>query len=211
MRYQGAAVAASTLLVSALFAVPAATATERSSPEPAERPAPAPAEETCAVGTEPVEIRSGRVAEAAFPEPTIDCFPTFAEAVEFATGGDLSADNPAALERTLDASGMAPASSSWVLLGIEYANTGYSGASLVLYGSSGSGCGSSRTYGFPTMPTGWNNRVSSARSYAGCASSHYTLTSYRGSVRTCQGGCSTLGTLNNNVSSIVFRPLGTYG
>lgn len=199
-----ASLAASTVLVTAMLAAPLATAAEPA--EPVDR------SPTCAVGAEPVELSKGAAALADLPDPAIDCFPTFGAAIEFITGGEVVAESPAELERVAAASDDGTVSTAAsVVLGYEYKNTGYSGGSLVLYGSSGSGCGSSRTYGFSSMPSGWNNVISSARSFAGCWSTHYDLTSYGGTRVTCQGSCSSLGTMNNRTSSIVFRPVGTYG
>lgn len=158
---------------------------------------------TCAVGAEPIDLRAGVPARSALPEPQVDCFPTFAEAISFVTGGGIEVDSPAELTRAVASGGEFAAAAS-VLLGIEYTGSGYSG-------SSGSGCGSSTTYGFPSMPSGWNNVISSARSYSGCWSTHYDGTSYTGTRRTCPGACSSMGTMNNRTSSIVFRPVGTTG
>jgi hypothetical protein len=206
-----ASLAASTVLVISLIAVPAATATEPAPAEPVKAAAPADAVPTCAVGAEAVDAGAAIAAATPFPEPVIDCFATFGEAIGFITGGEVAADSPAELDRLAATGGPDLVAAASVILGYEYKNTGYSGGALVLYGASGSGCGSSTTYGFSSMPSGWNNVISSARSFAGCWSTHYDLTNYGGTRRTCQGACSTLGTMNNRTSSIVFRPVGTYG
>jgi hypothetical protein len=203
------ALAASAVLVISSLAVPAATAGDSGlATVPA---APVDVNPTCAVGADPIEAGPLAPAVAELPEPVIDCFPTFAAAMEFVTGGALVAETPAQLDRLAAESPDAMATASWIVLGYEYKSTGYSGGSLVLYGTSGSGCGSSTTYGFPTMPSGWNNVISSARAFNGCWSTHYDGTSYSGTRRTCTPSCSTLGTMNNRTSSIVFRPVGTYG
>lgn len=203
------------MLVISLLAMPAAMATEPaalagSGAESETLSAPADAVPTCAVGAAAIDAGAGSAALADLPEPDIDCFSTFGEAIDFITGGEVKADSPGELDR-LAATGTDMTAAASVVLGYEYKKTGYSGAALVLYGASGSGCGSSTTYGFSSMPSGWNNVISSARSFAGCWSTHYASTSYRGDRRTCQGACSTLGTMNNRTSSIVFRPVGTYG
>ncbi len=100
------------------------------------------------------------------------------------------------------------ATSASVVLGYEYKGGSYSGGSLVLYGTSGSGCGSGSTYGFSSMPSGWSNVISSAKVFASCWSVHYDYTGYSGDRRTCTGSCSSLGTMNNRTSSILFRPRG---
>lgn len=193
MSYLRAALAGSSILVAGLLAAPAAAADS------------APAQgsgDACAVGVHPVDPTAA-VSLDALAEPVVDCFATFAEAVEFATDGELSAASPAELEEAVDSGTVAS-----VVLGYEYKGTYYSGGSLVLYGTSGSGCGSGSTYGFSSMPTGWSNVISSAKVFASCWSIHYDYTGYSGDRRTCTGSCSSLGTMNNRTSSILFRPRG---
>lgn len=188
--------AGSSILVAGLLAVPAAAAGALPAAE---------GSEVCAVGVHRVEAAAAVSGAEPMAEPVVDCFPTFGEAVEFATDGELSASSPAELEDAVESETVAMAS---VVLGYEYKGSSYSGGSIVLYGTSGSGCGSGSTYGFSSMPTGWNNVISSAKVFASCWSVHYDYTSYRGDRRTCTGSCSSLGTMNNRTSSILFRPRG---
>lgn len=194
MSYLRAALAGSSILVAGLLAAPAAVAGST----PAEDSG-----EACAVGVHPVDPAAAASGADDPAEPVVDCFATFAEAVEFATDGELSAASPAELEQAIDSETVAS-----VVLGYEYKGTYYSGGSLVLYGTSGSGCGSGSTYGFSSMPTGWSNVISSAKVFASCWSIHYDYTGYSGDRRTCTGSCSSLGTMNNRTSSILFRPRG---
>ncbi|HEU4540828.1 MAG TPA: hypothetical protein VFR23_06835 [Jiangellaceae bacterium] len=176
MSYLRASLVASAILLAGLLAAPAATAGT---------PSAESSGEACAVGVAPVVLTAIETTAAPIPEPVVDCFPSFGEAVEFATGGELSAS---------------------VVLGYEYKGTSYTGGSLVLYGTSGSGCGSGSTYGFSSMPSGWSDVISSAKVFASCWSTHYDYTGYSGDRRTCYGSCSSLGTMNNRTSSILFRP-----
>lgn len=201
MAVRSVSLAASAVLVAALLGVPAATAAEPADLDPAE---PYSAE-SCAVGLEPIDARSGAEAFADLPEPTIDCFPTFAEAIEFATDGAITAGSAEELDQPMAELGITAMVASSVLLGIEYKEVNYSGQSLLIYASSGSGCTSTRSYGYPTMPAGWNNVVSSARSYNGCRASHYDYTYYRGDRRLCWGSCMYMGDMNNRTSSIRFH------
>jgi hypothetical protein len=160
----------------------------------------------CAMGVDPLP-RGVVVADADLPEPVVDCFPTFAEAIEFVTEGELTASSPEELEATLAepmTAAVAPTSSR--LLGIEYRGVQYTNSSLALYGSGSSGCTTGSSYGFPSMPSGWNNVISSARAYAGCRSTHYAGTSYSGSTITCSSSCPSMAQMNNRTSSIRFRP-----
>jgi hypothetical protein len=193
-----ASLAASSILLAGLLGAPAAAAGP-----PAEG-----SDETCAVGVAPVDAAALGGAPDALPEPVVDCFDSFAEAVEFATDGELSATTPAELDREVELREATTASAAWVVLGYEYKGTSYTGGSLVLYGTSGSGCGSGSTYGFSSMPSGWSNVISSAKVFASCWSIHYDYTSYSGDRRTCTGSCSSLGTMNNRTSSVLFTPRG---
>ncbi len=91
---------------------------------------------------------------------------------------------------------------SSVLVGIEYSSSGYGGSSLALYGSSGSGCYGGVTYGFSSLPGGWNNVISSAQGFNGCDGRHYDATGYGGSFVDCT--CSSMGAMDNRTSSILF-------
>lgn len=91
------------------------------------------------------------------------------------------------------------------LLGIEYMDAGYGGATLTLYGTSGSGCYNGVTYGFATMPSGWNDDIGAAKGYSGCYGSHYQNSYYGGAELTCRPNCSSMGLLNDQTSSIAFR------
>jgi len=186
----------SSILVAGFLAAPAAAAGALPAAEGGE---------VCAVGVHPVAAAAAVSSAEFVAEPVVDCFPTFAEAVEFATDGELSASSPAELEQAVESEAVAMAS---VVLGYEYKGSSYSGGSIVLYGTSGSGCGSGSTYGFSSMPTGWNNVISSAKVFASCWSIHYDYTGYSGDRRTCTGSCSSLGTMNNRTSSILFTPRG---
>lgn len=194
MSYLRASLVASAILLAGLLAAPAATAGT---------PSAESSGEACAVGVAPVVLTAIETTAAPIPEPVVDCFPSFGEAVEFATGGELSADSPAELESVIESAEVTAAS---VVLGYEYKGTSYTGGSLVLYGTSGSGCGSGSTYGFSSMPSGWSDVISSAKVFASCWSTHYDYTGYSGDRRTCYGSCSSLGTMNNRTSSILFRP-----
>lgn len=97
---------------------------------------------------------------------------------------------------------------SSVILGTVYKDAGYSGASLTYWGSSG--C-AGVTFGYPSLQADWRYSISSARASGSCWMTLYTGTSYSGSKLNCAPGCTGIGTLNDNVGSIVFRPAGLWG
>ncbi|RXZ66978.1 peptidase inhibitor family I36 protein [Agromyces albus] len=147
----------------------------------------------CAVEVQATESRP--TAEAAPAEPV--CFDTRAE-VDGYLQGALSAD---------DGSRMSTASAS-TILGRVYTDANGGGSSLAFWGSSG--C-YGVTFGFASLPSGWNNTISSAGGSNGCWVTLYTETSYGGSRLNCTPWCGGIGTLNDRVKSLVFRPTGTFG
>ena len=89
------------------------------------------------------------------------------------------------------------------VLGTVYRDANYSGGSLSLYGSRS--C-SGVTFGFASLDGAWQNTISSAKAFAGCYVSLYTADSYGGTQLLCTPNCASLGTLNDRVLSLVFRP-----
>jgi hypothetical protein len=107
---------------------------------------------------------------------TAHCFGTYRAAVAYGTGGRVT-DAPvsaraAALDpvfaRTMSALPAAlPAAST--LLGTEYANANFSGASLSLFGAGRCDNSSDADFRFASLPAGWNDRITSFRSFSNCA------------------------------------------
>ncbi|MEV7694011.1 peptidase inhibitor family I36 protein [Microbacterium sp. NPDC089189] len=94
------------------------------------------------------------------------------------------------------------------IVGTVYKDYNEGGDSLTLWGSSG--CAGA-TFGFPSLASGWDNSISSVRASNGCWVTLYTTTSYGGSRLNCTPYCASIGTWNDNVKSLVFRPEGTFG
>ena len=156
------------------------------------------------------------MATAAAPE--LDCFGTFAESIGFATGGavrlDPKADRQtqlAELEKALISVPMVGVPGVGVDLGIEvldanvvagidYSDWHYEGSSLTW--TAPGRCEGNIGYGSPTMPAGWNDVVSSARGYNGCAAFlHYEDEQYTGDVSSCT--CYYIGDgMNDKTSSV---------
>lgn len=166
-------------------------------PSPAPESGLPPASEIvhCAIEVQPIAEKStAEVAPAETAEPV--CFDTRAE-VDGYLDGALSADD----------SRMGTASAS-TILGRVYTDANGGGSSLAFWGSSG--C-YGVTFGFASLPSGWDNTVSSAGGSNGCWVTLYTETSYGGSRLNCTPWCGSIGTLNDRVKSLVFRPTGTLG
>lgn len=182
--------AATTLLV--LGAPTAAAAAEHPPPH-----------EVCTVGS--VAVPAGEQVPTDVPL-VVSCFATEAEAEAF-----IAAGAPGDVEQlAVDSSHRRNLGvTATVTIGKVWTGGSRSGSELIHWGT-GSGC-YGVTYGFPTLPAGWDNNIRSAQGYSNCWASHYAGTSYTGSVLTCAPYCASLGFLDAQSSSIVYRPVGTYG
>ena len=108
---------------------------------------------------------------------TARCFATYRAAVTYGTGGrvtdaPLSARTAAtdpAFARAMSAPPAAAPKLASVLLGTEYANANFSGASLSLFGAGRCDNSSDADFRFGSMPAGWNDRITSFRSFSNCA------------------------------------------
>jgi hypothetical protein len=135
--------------------------------------------------------------------PSVDsprCFPSFSQAIDFATKGYVKLPKGATPE-DLDEIAMDNDSLASFVIGVEYQHAGYGGSSRTFY--SGVSC-AGYTHSVVTMPSGWNDVISSARAYSYCNHSyHYEHADFRGSVRDCGTACSYIGdALNDRTSSI---------
>ena len=145
------------------------------------------------------------------PVPPAECFATFAEAIAAATGGRvrLAADARTVDQTTLDAAApmFAPGSiePSATIIGIEYEHKNFGGWSYVIQSTNWRGC-AGYSYRISSLPSGRNNEISSARTYASCKSNHYSGTNLTGSRYLC--GCSQMGAMNDQTSSIFFSSTG---
>lgn len=105
-------------------------------------------------------------------------------------------------ESTLDRADLAAAAT--LPFGINYQNSNYGGASYTWYGNSSQPCSANLNYGINTMPSGWDDVVSSARSPSEmrCVNNyHYQYTYYGGTRLNCYSACIGLGTMNDRTSS----------
>jgi hypothetical protein len=145
------------------------------------------------------------LAPAASPSATSEvvdfhCFATFGQALSYGSGGAVSPHAGLAAAAQL----ASPSDITQVLLGIEYSATNYGGSTLMLFGNGGPGCVNGTTYGFGTMPSGWDNHVRSARGYSYCFGVHYADTNYNGDATACTPDCASMGSLDLRTSSVRF-------
>ena len=143
------------------------------------------------------------VADATGTAP-MRCFATFDEALK-ASGAQLtqgskntqSASDPAATERA----GVAAAAT--YVLSIDYTGSNYTGNALIWTGPSP--CTTRTTdvdYQIPSMPAGWDNVISSYKTYANCWGKDWENTNYTGASVGYNGSRSYIGAaLDNRTSS----------
>ena len=133
------------------------------------------------------------------------CFDTVAQAIEAATHRRINLDPSISPEDVTDAmlNGGEGANTpvTQVVIGIDWDYT-YFGGSSYTWVANDYGCSSSIQYGVTTMPSGWDNRVSSARGFSNCNYYyHYQNTAYGGTSIACHTECASMGTLDNDTSS----------
>lgn len=134
------------------------------------------------------------------------CFATFSEAIAFATSGAVTL-SASATPKDLTAAQLNQASAQpaiTTVIGILYWDSNYGGASLSIT-TGGSRCGSSYDYGIASMPSGWDNVVSSLIGglYSCNYTRLYTNTSYGGYSQCYNGNSSYVGnTMNDQTSSV---------
>lgn len=137
----------------------------------------------CVVWIAPVD-RSGQSQVSG-----LHCFDTQSAANRFAVGPAPS--------RFRAETGATAATSTRI--SIDYDSSGFTGTTLTWSVDNSSGC-NGFTYSAASMPSGWNDRVSSSHSYGGCANNeHYHDTNFSGAGIDCT--CSTMGTMSNQTSS----------
>jgi len=88
---------------------------------------------------------------------------------------------------------------SSTIISIDYDASNFTGTTLTWSVDNSSGC-NGFTYSAASMPSGWNDHVSSSHSYGGCAANrHFHDSNFGGAGIVCT--CSTMGTMNNQTSS----------
>ena len=143
-------------------------------------------------------------------EVRTEVFRTLRQAAYVATGGAILLEDDAtfadlarelqSLERTLGRSSFAETT-----IGIDYDGANYSSGGYIWTVSNSVGCSTGTTYSVSSMPSGWNDRVSSAQAFGGCNTFvHYANTGLGGDSITCT--CSSMGTMNNRTSSERWAP-----
>jgi hypothetical protein len=119
------------------------------------------------------------------------CYGRMAHALRVARG-------PAPRGFAHPATGVIPLAST--LISTDYDGANMTGTSLTWTVPNTSGCNGGFQYSAASMPSGWNDRVSSSQSAHGCAHNrHFHDTNFSGAGVNCT--CATMGTMNNQTSS----------
>jgi hypothetical protein len=147
--------------------------------------------------------------------PVPVCFATFAEALEYASGGRLTdgpknaadaARNPnfvARVNASNDEPGRAKAVAASVVISIEYTPSGWATPSdLIWVGTKNCTTSTNNTdYEVTSMPAGWDNVISSYRTFANCWVKHYENTGFGGASVGYHGSRGYIGAAMDNRTS----------
>lgn len=137
--------------------------------------------------------------------PTMTCYHSFAASIKAATGGRVrlpaSAKPGSVTPDELNAGAESPATT--FVLSIDYQNIDFGGQSLIWQQSTK--CGSFQA---SSMPSGWNDVISSVAAESGCATTLFQNTGFTGSTFKIakNGTASSLGSFNDQASSQKWCP-----
>ncbi len=135
----------------------------------------------------------------------VTCYPTFAASVLAATSGRVrlpASERPGSITPDqLNAGRETPATT--YVLSIDFQNKNFGGNSLVWYQSSR--CGSFQT---ATMPSGWNDTISSVIAESGCATTLFWNANFGSPAHPIprNGSAARLGAFNDETSSQTWCP-----
>ena len=147
-------------------------------------------------------------ADAAKPHCVVEIFPVDQESAPDASPVCFATEEEVAAFLAGSHGPGSRAAAASIAVGTVYKDAGGTGGSLTFWGSSA--C-SGVTFGFPTVPSGWDNSISSMRAATGCWGSLHAAANYGGSKLNCTPYGSSIGSLNDSVGSLVFRPTGQVG
>jgi hypothetical protein len=158
-------------------------------------PAAAGGAQHCVSWLQPTSVH-GTVIEA--EEVELGCYPTYAEALEAATGVVLDDSVSPASVTDGDLGGL---SASSVVIGTEWVETGYTSTSKTYTATVT--CSSSVSWEVAYVTDTWNDKFESGKGFGGCDRNRkFQHSQFGGTSVLCTPNCSTYGSLNNEVSSL---------
>jgi hypothetical protein len=139
----------------------------------------------------------------------LHCFATFPAAVAFATGGKVTSAPATPAQAVRDpafTAAVEAVTAGSVLVGIEYADLNFGGGSVSMYAGGRCDDSADADYRFASMPAGWNDRISSFRSYSNCAQQLFNSTNFGGPLTGVVASLSYVGAgANDRASSVTFN------
>ncbi len=145
--------------------------------------------------------------KAAAKIQSLECFPTFSDAIHHATEGRVFLPDGLDLKDQLDLLGteleaqsdMVVTQNSFIIA-IDYEDSGFDDSTLSWTATAP--CTESSGWQATSMPSGWNDQVGSTRGFANCNRNVlYEHINFGGSVLTCFPNCSNLGAMDDETSS----------
>lgn len=128
----------------------------------------------------------------ALPNQATRCFATFTAGVTYATGGRVTTGDPSTAQRQLAA---APLSGGLEIRAILFVNSGYGGSTFTIYDYDV--C----TWKQPSMPSGWDNVVSSVQVGSRCGISLYENGTFGGAQLNVEANTTYVGDAMNDRTS----------
>ncbi|HET9896212.1 MAG TPA: peptidase inhibitor family I36 protein [Streptosporangiaceae bacterium] len=136
---------------------------------------------------------------------TMTCYATFADAVSAITGGRVSLPESARPGTvTPDEINPAPGTpDTTFVLSVDYQNADFGGNTL--FWTESSGCGD---FAASSLPSGWNDQISSVTNSSGCATTLYQNVDFGGTTFGVKkdGSAASLGSFNDEASSQAWCP-----
>ncbi len=135
------------------------------------------------------------------------CFNSFSETIQAATAGRVHLDKDISpndvtedmLYSREDSFELTP--DTVTVIGLDYKNSSFGGSSYT-WSVTGSGCTDTLGFRVGSMSAGWDNVVSSAKSFSDCNHYyHWENTNYAGAVLDCGPTCASMGVMNDQTSS----------
>ncbi len=136
---------------------------------------------------------------------SVNCFATFSDAIKYATNGTAQVEKyitPEGLtQEMLGTQGI----NATTVIGVWWEHPQYStaqGGRTWTWTTDAAAVCSGFSYGNSTMPSGWNDIVSSAHAYSNCTDfENYQNSSYGGLRIDCTQACPAMGSMNDQTSS----------
>ena len=151
-------------------------------------------------------IAQAQTVGAARATAKVQCFATFAAAIKAATGSRVNLGNATTSRRVsaaeLSASPDSPTTT--YVLSVDYHDANFSGSTFTW--TAAAPCG---YYLTGSMPSGWNDVISSVADYSGCATTLYHDANFGGSTYRIgvNGSAASLGSFNDQASSQKWCPV----